>query len=36
MEALFQLPRERRIHPIVVERLPLAMAREVHERIVTA
>ena len=33
MEALFGLLRERRIHPVVVERLPLSRAREAHERI---
>ncbi len=33
MEALFGLLLERRIHPIVVERLPLSRAREAHERI---
>jgi NADPH:quinone reductase len=30
---LFDLLRDRAIHPVVVDRLPLAAAREVHTRI---
>ena len=33
MAALFDLLRERAIHPVVIDRLPLAAAREVHARI---
>ncbi|MGO9418941.1 zinc-binding dehydrogenase [Roseiarcus sp.] len=33
MAALFDLLREGAIHPVVVDRLPIAAAREVHERI---
>jgi NADPH:quinone reductase-like Zn-dependent oxidoreductase len=33
MAALFNLLRDRAIHPVVVDRLPLAAAREVHTRI---
>jgi NADPH:quinone reductase-like Zn-dependent oxidoreductase len=33
MAALFDLLRDRAIHPVVIERLPLAAAREVHVRI---
>jgi NADPH:quinone reductase-like Zn-dependent oxidoreductase len=33
MAALFDLLRDRAIHPVVIERLPLAAAREVHTRI---
>jgi NADPH:quinone reductase-like Zn-dependent oxidoreductase len=33
MQALFALLRQRRIHPVVVERLKLSEARSVHERI---
>jgi NADPH:quinone reductase len=33
MAALFELLRDRAIHPVVVDRLPLAAAREVHARI---
>jgi NADPH:quinone reductase-like Zn-dependent oxidoreductase len=33
MAALFGLLRERAIHPVVIDRLPLAAAREVHTRI---
>ena len=33
MAALFQLLRDGAIHPLVIERLPLAAASEVHTRI---
>ena len=33
MAALFDLLREGAIHPVVVDRLPIAAAREVHDRI---
>jgi NADPH:quinone reductase-like Zn-dependent oxidoreductase len=33
MATLFELLRERAIHPVVVDRLPLEAAREVHARI---
>ena len=33
MAALFALLKEGAIHPVVIERLPLAAAREVHARI---
>jgi len=33
MATLFDLLRDRAIHPIVIDRLPLAVAREVHTRI---
>ena len=33
MAALFDLLRDRAIHPVVVERLPLTAARDVHTRI---
>ena len=33
MATLFQLLREGVLHPIVIDRLPLAAAREVHARI---
>ena len=33
MATLFDLLRERAIHPVVIDRLPLAAAREVHTRI---
>jgi NADPH:quinone reductase-like Zn-dependent oxidoreductase len=33
MAALFKLLREGAIHPIVIDRLPLAAASEVHARI---
>ena len=33
MAALFDLLREGAIHPVVVDRLPIATAREVHDRI---
>jgi NADPH:quinone reductase-like Zn-dependent oxidoreductase len=33
MAALFALLRDRAIHPVVIDRLPLAAAREVHSRI---
>ena len=33
MAALFELLREGAIHPVVVDRLPIAAAREVHSRI---
>jgi NADPH:quinone reductase-like Zn-dependent oxidoreductase len=33
METLFQLLRDGAIHPVVIDRLPLAAAREVHARI---
>ena len=33
MAAVFELLRDGAIHPVVVERLPLSAAREVHERI---
>jgi NADPH:quinone reductase-like Zn-dependent oxidoreductase len=33
MAALFELLREAAIHPVVVDRLPIAAAREVHSRI---
>jgi NADPH:quinone reductase-like Zn-dependent oxidoreductase len=33
MAVLFSLLRERAIHPVVIDRLPLAAAREVHTRI---
>ena len=33
MAALFDLLHVRAIHPVVIERLPLAAAREVHARI---
>ena len=33
MAALFELLRDGAIHPIVVDRLPIAAAREVHDRI---
>jgi NADPH:quinone reductase-like Zn-dependent oxidoreductase len=33
MVSLFDLLRDRALHPVVVDRLPLAAAREVHIRI---
>ena len=33
MAALFDLLREGAIHPVVVDRLPIAAARQVHDRI---
>jgi NADPH:quinone reductase-like Zn-dependent oxidoreductase len=33
MLTLFELLRDRAIHPVVIDRLPLAAAREVHTRI---
>ncbi|MEO8778050.1 MAG: medium chain dehydrogenase/reductase family protein [Rhodanobacter sp.] len=33
MAALFEFLRQKRIHPVVIDRLPLAAAREVHTRI---
>jgi NADPH:quinone reductase-like Zn-dependent oxidoreductase len=33
MATLFDLLRDRAIHPVVIDRLPLAAAREVHTRI---
>lgn len=33
MATLFNLLRDRQIHPVVVDRLPLSAARSVHERI---
>ena len=33
MVTLFDLLRDRAIHPVVIDRLPLAAAREVHIRI---
>ena len=33
MAALFDLLREVAIHPVVIDRLPIAAAREVHDRI---
>ena len=33
MAALFDLLREGTIHPVVVDRLPIAAAREAHDRI---
>jgi NADPH:quinone reductase-like Zn-dependent oxidoreductase len=33
MVTLFDLLRDRAIHPVVIDRLPLAAAREVHTRI---
>jgi hypothetical protein len=33
MATLFDLLRDRAIHPAVIDRLPLAAAREVHTRI---
>ena len=33
MVTLFNLLRDRAIHPVVIDRLPLAAAREVHTRI---
>jgi NADPH:quinone reductase-like Zn-dependent oxidoreductase len=33
MARLFELLRTGAIHPVVIDRLPLAAAREVHERI---
>ena len=33
MASLFDLPRDGAIHPVVIDRLPLAAAREVHARI---
>jgi NADPH:quinone reductase-like Zn-dependent oxidoreductase len=33
MATLFDLLRDRAIHPVVIDRLPLAAAREVHSRI---
>jgi NADPH:quinone reductase-like Zn-dependent oxidoreductase len=33
MATLFALLREGRIHPVVIDRLPLSAARAVHERI---
>ena len=35
MAALFELLREGKIHPVVIDRLPLSAAREVHKRIET-
>ena len=33
MAALFGLPHDGAIHPVVIDRLPLKAAREVHTRI---
>ena len=33
MATLFELLRDRAIHPVVVDRLPLEAARDVHARI---
>jgi NADPH:quinone reductase-like Zn-dependent oxidoreductase len=33
MVTLFDLLRDRAIHPVVIDRLPLAAARDVHTRI---